>query len=211
MQATTNNKRGVEKHDDLSIENVDSAIYHMKSLVQDLSNAISVLPKVDEEGNSECPFAETLYAQKDEAAEKVAVELPKLYRCVGVAEREIARCEANLQKINADSGSLNVPEAKEKYNEAIRAQEAQYKKAVERRKALMDTISMAEKGLSVALSKAFPWRKPQKTYYPPGGAFGGGGPAGSSAGVPKAFHGGPAFKGEIDNLISLGPLGRKDT
>jgi hypothetical protein len=211
MQVTTNNKRGVEKHDDLNIENIDSTISYMKSLVEGLLNAISVLPKVDEEGNSECPFAEDLYAQKEEAAEKVEAELPKLRGYVGVVEQEIARCEANLQEINADSGSLNLPEAKGKYNEAVRAQETQYKKAIGQRKALTDTISRAEEALSLSRSKAFPVRKPQKSYHPPVGGFGGGGTPWSTDIADRAFQGRPSFKREMDNLISLGPLGRKDT
>ena len=212
MKSNENDHQGKpNEQDDLSLKDVDSFVHYMKGLVEELFSKIRVLPKVDQEGNSECPFAEDLYAQKDESMEKVEKESQKLPRYLGLVEKEIARCSANLEQISADRSSLNLEEAKEKYNVAKRSQESQYNSAIQQRKALVDLISRTEQALAMARSKEFPGRKPQKSFRPPAGRLGGWGTSGSTDQASKGSSPRPSLETEIDTLISLGPLGRRDS
>jgi chromosome segregation ATPase len=199
------------EHNNFSLEHVDSSTSTGKQLVEELSSKTRELPKVEEDGSSECPFAEALYAQKDESIEKVEKELQELHGYLSLVEQEIARCEGNLQRINADAGSLNLDEAKDKYRVAIRSQESEYNNAVRQRKALIDLIARAEEALALARAKAFPGRKPQKNYRLAPGTFGGWGATDSASRPSNADPGLPSFKDEIDDLISLGPLGKEDS
>jgi hypothetical protein len=197
--------------DELSLKDIDSYIHYMHGLLDELETKFKILPKVDQEGNSECPFAEDLYAEKEEFLEKVEKESRKIQGYLRLVEQEIARCRGNLGKIRSDARSLHLDEAKEKYDAAKRAQETQYKKAIQQRTALMDLTSRTAKVLALARSKTFPGRKPQKGFRPPAGALGGWRPNGSikeATDKPPASR--PSFESEIDDLISLGPLGRKE-
>lgn len=149
--------------DGLSLKDVDSFIHYMNGLLEELTSKVRVLPKVDQEGNSECPFAEELYAQKDECMEKVERESHKLQHYLVLVEEEIARCRANLERISADASSLTLKEPKERYAVAKRSQESQYNSAVRQRKALLDLIFKTEEVLALARSKSFPGRKPPKS------------------------------------------------
>ena len=64
------------------LEHVDSFIGNMEIFLNKLDDDIRMLPGVDKNGNSECPFAEQLYVQKEESASKVVEEgsVPKTFK-----------------------------------------------------------------------------------------------------------------------------------
>jgi len=195
---------------DLSLEYLDSFLSYMPERLDELLGAVKLCPKVNEDGSSECPFAEVLYAQKDELAEKVEEEAKKIQPYLRLVEKEIARCRENLEQISAGARSLNREEAKERYAIAKRAQESQYNKAIQQRKRLLDLISRTGKILALARSKNFPGRKPQ-IFRPPAGALDGWGPTGSANEATGKFPvAQPPSNTEIDRLISLGPLGKEE-
>ena len=212
MKLKENDQRTRPKEQDhLSLRDVDSFILSMNRYVEELLNKVKVLPRVDPKGNSECPFAEDLYAEKEEAAEKVEMDSRKLRSYLRLVEEEIARCTANSERISADARSLYLDEAKERYAVAGQTQDYQTTRAIQQRKALTDLISKIEKALALARSNVFPGRKPKKSFQPPVGALGSWGATGSAdRTAPKSFSERPSFETEINSLISLGPLGRKD-
>jgi len=197
--------------EEFHLEHLDSFIHNMGKILDELREAVRILPKVDQDGSSECSFAEDLYAEKDEFIEKIEKESKKIQPYLRLAEKEIARCRGNLDRINADAKSLNRDEAKERYASAKRAQESQYNKAIQQRKGLMDLISRTEKTLALARSKNFPGRKPRKVFRPPAGALGSwGATVSANEATGKVPAPNPQSNAEIDRLISLGPLGREE-
>jgi len=46
-----------------------------------LHEQVDVLPSVDKDGNSECPFAQELYAKKDQLERQLRATLDRLYDC----------------------------------------------------------------------------------------------------------------------------------
>lgn len=194
----------------LNIRDLDSAMASFRSELEHLSKRIDILPRVEKDGSSECHFAEDLYADKEEAAEKVAQRLRDISGYMPLVEREITRCCNNLTTISSDKGRLRDDEAIAQYQHALRAQQHHYQKAVERRKALQELIQQAEQLLSKANAKQYPGKKPKKRFRPPAGAFGGLPVPRVSMAAPISIS--PAFdrpslpRSELGDLLSLGPL-----
>ena len=216
MKSHGNSHQGQpNKYDELRVKDVSSFMNYMAGLLETLATKINVLPTVDEEGNSECPFAEDLYAAKEEAVTKVSEELNKASHYIGLLDQEVARLHGNLARISADASSLNSAEAKERYLYAKRSLEQHIEKNLKQREELMDLISKAEKLLGLARSKKFPGKEPRKKFHAPPAL--GAGPIGSGAtgmqGKPSLTPPSPrpSFETEVDSLISLGPIGKKAT
>ncbi|MCX7012835.1 MAG: hypothetical protein NTW86_09810, partial [Candidatus Sumerlaeota bacterium] len=70
---------------------LDAWINTMHSRLDHLQDAVNSLPIVDAEGNSDCPFATKLYAQKDE-------ELQRVVFSVGLAQGYLARVDSELER-----------------------------------------------------------------------------------------------------------------
>ncbi len=132
------------------------------NLIKDLESKTSYLPRVDEEGNSKCDFAEKLYAQKEEAEEKLIHTISAVESYLPALDREESRCRHNLNRIRSDNQRLNLPESKKSYSEAERAQKAQLHKLVEDRKSVTNALKRAHFALEIAADKKFPGRKPQR-------------------------------------------------
>lgn len=204
-----------QEHDDLRLEDVNSFMSYMAGLLENLLNRANVLPEVDETGYSECPFAEDLYADKEEAVEKVTEELKKLPRYVNLVDQELARLRRNLAQISADASSLHLDQAKEKYLFAKRSLELHIEKNLRRREDLMDLNSRAEKLLGRARAKKFPGKEPGKRFHP-SPALNAGSISSGAVGIrgraplsPSSTR--PSLKTEVDSLISLGPIGDKNS
>ena len=131
------------KHDNLTLREIGSSVGHMSKLLDTLETKTNVLPKVDEKGNSECPFAEDLYVQKEQADEKVAEQLQTLRRLLELLEEELARLQANLGQVRADANSLHLESAIERYLSAERSLEHHIQRNLEQRNKLIELILQA--------------------------------------------------------------------
>ena len=196
---------------DLSLESTDSKIKTVVNLLKALSKKTAELPRVDGKGQSECGWAEDLYAENEELIKKVTQNLKKLREHLSVVEKVITGHRQNLDQIRMDANSLHLSKAKKQYSFAELSQEFLYKKALEKKKALKDIFSWAEKVLNLAHGKRFPGGKPRKKFRPPPEFFRG--MAGQTANnqTNAGFHAKPAsspsFSNQINNLMSLGPIG----
>jgi hypothetical protein len=213
MKPSANSQIMSEEISDRNLERVTSVIKNMKALLENLSQKTSQLPKVDDKGNSECPYAEDLYAEQEEAITKVAEELKRLRRYQEIVDQLVAKHRRNLDLIRTDASSLHLDRAKEQYSSAELSQEHNYRQAVRCQKELLEIISWAENAIALARGKKFPGGKPEKKFRPPSG-FASGLSASGSAGYsgpasPAGASFTPSLKTEIDSLMSLGPLGGK--
>lgn len=196
----------------LNLEDVDSSLHHMEKLLNNLAKKAEILPEVDQKGRSECPFAERLYAAKDNAENEVTEQLEKLKKYPDALDKEISGCERNLNLIQADSSHLRLKEARKNYSHAEGSLEAHYKKAVRLKKMMLDLITRAKKDLRKTKAKKCPPGTPKGNSYAPSSAFG----ATKDLSNPGSFELAPAspsslngpLNKEIDSLMALGPLGR---
>ena len=181
------------------------------------------LPIVAENGNSECPFAEDLYAEKDEKAEEVKRFLDQISCYVPLLEKKIEEKIRHLNILTIDSKNINYEKAVEGYHEAEEMAKVHIEEAKREKRELLDLIERAKQLLKEAEEKKYPGKKPEKhlrfSSFPgagpseatprasPGIQLGGGTPTSLSAPEPSPF--GPRLISPgIDSLISLGPLSR---
>jgi chromosome segregation ATPase len=167
---------------------------------QNLESAVTSLPHIDEQGRSECPFAETLYAQKEEHEAKVTKDVNQMIRYRRALEHEVARCQHNLARIQADSARLNHDKPRAAYSEAAEAAERACRAAIEDRDAVSVALARASAVLEVSRRRKFPGREPQRQQAFP--AAGPGAAQGPGARIPSGGLG-----GELSGLLSIGPLG----
>lgn len=139
-----------------TLENLPRQINETEKAIQEVESATSVLPIVDEEGHSECPFAPELYEQKEKAVRKLEERLSCLQGNMSLMDKEVDRCRANLDRIRSDGESLSNPEAKKEYVGAEGVQMHDYLVAIERRKHARFVLRKAELVLERARSKKFP-------------------------------------------------------
>ena len=65
-----------------------------------------VLPRVDRDGDSDCPFAEQLYGKKEEAEQRLAEHLEVFDRQVAGLNVAILQCETDLDTVLRDAAEL---------------------------------------------------------------------------------------------------------
>ena len=197
----------------VSLERLDSSMQSLRSALDKLKSKTDVLPLVEKDGSSECPFAEDLYADKEEALENAEKCLQGARGYLPLLDREITRCSRNLSTISADKGNLHDENAKDQYQSALEAQKRIYQKKVESKKELLKLLQQAEQLLSKARAKNYPGKKPEKQFRPPLPAWGGMTPVGTVS-QPLEYKPAPVSRpvlapNELNNLVSLGPLSRK--
>lgn len=143
--------------------------------IQNLMRKLDILPNVDASGNSECPFAEDLFAQKEEAVAELEADLKELRGIEQLLNDELGVCQRNLDQVGADRGGLNTGPAQGAYDLTTEKLTEQAKGLRRRR----DTVVMLMDLVSVALKRAglirFPGRAPRQSLGAPG--LGGIGPS----------------------------------
>ena len=211
MIVTKNNLHNRKANNDFEIGQVVSSMKSMEELLKKLSAKVNELPKLDGKSRSECKSAEDQYAEKEEMVDEAVKGLNELRKQKDKLNREIDRCQHNLKQIQTDTAHLNLNQAKEKYSFAKLSQDLEYKKTIHLSDELADLIALSERVISLAKSKRFPGKKPKKKFQPPPELF-----EKLAGRRPKDFPGPKHFvpppflspsDNEIDNLISLGPLG----
>jgi len=206
-EETNNNKR--EKQPSyMNLEGLYDFIDHMEALLDKLTSKANQLPKVDEKGNSECPFAEELYADKEEALTEVAKESKKLEQYLDRVKWEIKRCRKNLEQIRFDRTNLTLDEARKQYDAAKETQQRELNKFIHLKKRLNDLKTRKNMLLKTAQDKRHTWPigKPKRNDHFNPEAILDSVLASRSNGVQDRLPSRPAFNRELNSLLDLGPL-----
>jgi len=158
----TNPEDGAPKHrkPDL-LESFDRKLDSAAHAMEELAEAVAVLPRVDKDGSSECPFAEQLYRQKEEAHLEAQGELNDLEELLRAVDQEIGRCRKNLVRLGQGEGNIKSPETRNRYSGATAAQGTQYKKALEQRKRVLDLIEALKALLRESAQERYPGMDPE--------------------------------------------------
>jgi len=146
-----------KKYSHLKLEDLNSYIKHVEDVLDELLSKATQLPKVDEHGNSECPFAEDLYAQKEEAVELVKKECKDLRPYLELVKEEVERCKKNLEQIRADENNLELYETKEQYDFAREAQQNELDRFIGFRNTLIDLLIRKDELLKMAGDERHKW------------------------------------------------------
>ena len=173
--------------------------------VGQLNSIVQSLPRLEADRRSESPFAEDLYAQKAELETQVSHDEAKLQRHLSSLEKEVHRCEHNLDQIGHDSTKLNVPAALDAYNTAEQDQRDEYYQALTDRDAVMLLLSWASSVLQVSRSRNHSGRIPERDPFgvPPKPLV-----SHTPGGPQRIRPSGPSLGGDAGEMFDMGPLPR---
>jgi len=162
MDHNKEDTKKASKKDQETLKNFGRITADVDKAISELEAKLSTLPTIDDKGGSECPFAEDLYAQAEEAEENLTRLLPILQGFISALDHEVSRCKNNLDLIRSGASNLANPEAKRRMEAAERTQKQEYLKAVENRKTADYLLKRANVVLKRAKSKKYPGRKPER-------------------------------------------------
>lgn len=135
---------------------IDQVLNELTPLVRELENWWPIMPKVDANGHSECPFAEEMYRKKATLESKVFQKAEILRGMLRDIDHEVGRCERNLSRISVDAAKLMRSVAHKKYTEALGHQEREYLYIMARRKKVVEALERAEATVVASRRKQFP-------------------------------------------------------
>ena len=174
--------------------------------INDLEVAISSLPYVNEDGESECSFAENLWAQKEELQEKVSGKLGVLSNHLMQLDAKRLSCIKELGKIQEDYEKLNIKETSDHYAEAVLRLTDDCRLFEEMKDAVTAVLVRARAVLKRSEGRKFPGRKPQQFSFPVGPS----GPSSAHSPSPGSSSKPGGLGNEVTGLMSLGPLGQTE-
>jgi hypothetical protein len=140
---------------------LDSLLAEAMRLVGELESKTHQLPIVAANGESECPFAEQLFADKEEAAAKVFEAVRKLESLCQFLDQDISRLRKNLLTIERDMSRLETSDAREGYHGAQRSARKEYERAIDQRQAIVEVLQRARAAQREAAARKYPGRAPR--------------------------------------------------
>ena len=141
-----------------------SITYGFEKRMDKLESALSVLPRVDPDGSSECPFAEQLFAQKEEPEADIVKGLPDMKDLLQRAQDCVREARQKLNGKRVDP---------KRYGEAINArmyylfrdtdsfEESCYLQALYDHKRIQNALARADELLRKSRVKQWPLGRPR--------------------------------------------------
>ena len=159
----TETKKPTEEN--ITIPEIEQFLQFCAQCIEQLLLAVRQQPIVDKEGSSECPFAEELYAKKEEAQEKVSQCLKQLDKYSCWLTKEIGRCKNNMTVISAHQDKLNNDRPRKYFSDAEARLAALYKKLIRLLEKVKEMFIKAQEAIREAAQKQYPGKIPKKDKY----------------------------------------------
>lgn len=131
--------------------------------MDEVKKASAVLPGFDRNGQSECSFAEDLYAQKEHWQRELQVQYGQLHEFRAAAAAEVKRYGKNREVIESNRERLHGAQARGKYSEVEDQLGAEGQLHLRMCRRLEQKIKVVEQVLGVASKSMFPHRPPEKS------------------------------------------------
>ncbi|MEI8043293.1 MAG: hypothetical protein WCL11_17935 [Verrucomicrobiota bacterium] len=176
---------------------VGQVLRELNPLLDQLEEFWPRMPKVDANGNSECPFAEDMYRKKAGLEKKISEKVAVLRDMRDDIARELERCKRNLARISVDAGKLQTRGAVKQYDKGFCVQENEYLEAKWQLDEVDEALLRAQATLEASRRKAYPI--PLSEDWKPSGL-----PASASS-FPEP-RGQTRLDREVGDLISLGRM-----
>jgi len=181
-------------------ERLRDELASISSKVKELESVTSSLPYVNADGSSECPWAESLYARKEELEGKVRGDIHHLADYLMQLDADLLRCLERLKKIQADYAKLNHQTPQHHYAEAVRREQDQCQHVQDDRDAVSVVLTRAKAVLAMSRRRKYPGKKPQQQFPMPTGTPG---VVTASPQGPSSAPVGGGVDSEIGGLMSL--------
>lgn len=155
-------KKETTQKKDYSIGHGPGLIQKAESLTKELLGAVRQLPRVNEEGSSECPFAEELYAKKEKVQKEAQSFLKELDEYSRWASDEITRYRDSLTVILAGKEALSNNNAINRFTEAEVKLAALARKLSRVRDQICEAFRRLQAAIKESSQKQFPGRIPRE-------------------------------------------------
>jgi hypothetical protein len=148
-----NRKRGPKQ---VNLLEVESFLSTARSDAEALLQVVRSLPEVDAQGKSDCPFAEEMYAKKNESEKKVCGDLDILRQHQADVKRLMDACKNDLIVVAAREDQLNSDSARAHFTEAEVKLAALYRRCRKLLVRIKLTIEFVQQALAEASAKQIP-------------------------------------------------------
>ncbi|MBN2328683.1 MAG: hypothetical protein JXR73_16195 [Candidatus Omnitrophica bacterium] len=188
----------------LDFISLDIQLEKTLDLISELDNKMSVLPRVNPDGSSDCPFAGELFYAKERAAQELADHLKVLQHTEAMITGELDRCQQNWEILAGDAGVLQTEAARRQYDNAETIQAHQWRQVQEYLQKFRNAILEAQRWLAKAEEKKYPGELTPPAPPSP--------PMDITISAPNSLPGEPppfsssSFQAELEDLISFGPM-----
>jgi hypothetical protein len=128
-----------------------------------LEAALSFLPAVDKDGNSDCPFAESLYAKKEEAAEFVPAWIEDMEEnYLPAIRREIERTQSNQEVLDEAVNEMGLNAAQQQLYRGLDRQQGYLHRLIEEMQSMEEDLAWARRVLDKSNERKWPKGNPRK-------------------------------------------------
>lgn len=141
---------------------LDSFLQATGQLAEELLRAANSLPEVSEDGGSECPFAEELYADKEEKQRELEGRFQQLHVYKQAVEELISKCDNDLVVVASHQDRIHGDKAREHYSQAEVELAAKRRQFLKTRLEIEEMIKKVDQALRESVSKRYPGKIPQK-------------------------------------------------
>ena len=182
---------------EMCIADVEMHLSYAKSCIQELQCAVRRLPKVDKDGSSECPFAEDIYANKEDAQKQAVHCQSQLDKSLQWIEGQIHSCSNDLAVITAHESQLHKDRPRSHFSDAEAKLAAYYNRLVKLKETVKDAFKEVQEAIIQASQKQYPGKIPQPSGFP------------KLDDRPASFGDGiscPDFDHQIRDIVSRGPI-----
>ena len=156
------------QHAEYSLFSAPDLLDYTNECIAELRTELSKLPRVDNRGRSECPFAEKLHAQKEKRQRQLQEVLGRLYGHLAGATAEVRRLERNVTVIKDGKVQLKRQEAQDQYEEAQDDLETRYSQHLQMQNRIWMKIQLVEQVLAQANGQMWPGRRARGQFDLPG-------------------------------------------
>lgn len=195
---------------DTNLKMASSVVQELVNWTEQLSQKIQALPSVDKDSKSECPYAERLYAEKNELIECVIEKWNSACSYKRSIEDAIEKQRQRLNIITTDANKIHQRKTRDGYSLAAVDQEYIIKKAIDQKRVLKEALAWSAKIIQTAKSARYPGKTPEKKFIPPTMPVQENPPLYNNLvetpSTPSESPKPGQFNNEIQNLFSAGPL-----
>ena len=156
---TTKNKSSENK---ICLSAVESHLQKSQAAVEKLERTAGRLPKVDQDGNSECPFAEQWYAEKEAAQKELNDCLQKMDEYRQWVDKEIHGCRNDLSVTTAHEERLHKDSPREHYSDAEAKISGNLRHLAKVKEQIEALFKQMQKSIQKACRKYYPGKIPGK-------------------------------------------------
>jgi hypothetical protein len=147
---------------EVHIEQVEQFVASAKPKAEELHRATERLPHVNEDGSSDCEFAEQMYAEHEELRTTVQDLLAEAHKYLTAVEDQITKLGRNLVVISAHEDRIHRDAPRAQFSEAEAQVAALYKRFRQAKSQIVETMKYIDQVLQQAATKQFPGRIPYK-------------------------------------------------